>query len=69
MRAAASLLVAGLFCAGAVQGQQQSVTLQMQCRNLSGTGNYMAADGAYVNEWPAAPFRRVRPALRALRNR
>jgi hypothetical protein len=48
MKAAASLLVAGLFWAGAAQGQQ-SVTLQMQCRNLSGSGNYMAADETYVN--------------------
>src|SRR5271169_281221 len=55
MRAAASLLVAGLFCAGAVQGQQQSVTLQMQCRNLSGTGNYMAADESYVNGMACRP--------------
>jgi hypothetical protein len=55
MRAAASLLVAGLFCAGAVQGQQQSVTLQMQCRNLNGTGNYMAADESYVNGMACRP--------------
>ena len=48
MRAAASLLVAGLIWAGAAQGQQ-SVTLQMQCRNLGGSGNYIGADEAYVN--------------------
>src|ERR1700690_2091510 len=48
MKAAASLLVAGLMWAGAAQGQQ-SVTLQMQCRDLSGSGNYMAPDETYVN--------------------
>ena len=48
MKAAASLLIAGLICAGAAQGQQ-SVTLQMQCRNLGGSGNYIGADEAYVN--------------------
>jgi hypothetical protein len=48
MRAAASLLVAGLIWAGAAQGQQP-VTLQMQCRNLGGSGNYIGADEAYVN--------------------
>jgi hypothetical protein len=48
MKAAASLLVAGLMWAGAAQGQQ-SVTLQMQCRNLGGSGNYIGANEAYVN--------------------
>jgi hypothetical protein len=48
MKAAASLLVAGLMWAGAAQGQQ-AVTVQMQCRNLSGSGNFMAADESYVN--------------------
>src|SRR6202795_1477885 len=54
MKAAASLLVAGLVWAGAAQGQQ-SVTLQMQCRNLSGSGNYMAADETYVNGMACRP--------------
>ena len=54
MKAAASLLVAGLVWAGAAQGQQ-SVTLQMQCRNLSGSGNYMAADETYVNGMACHP--------------
>jgi hypothetical protein len=54
MKAAASLLVAGLVWAGAAQGQQ-SVTLQMQCRNLSGSGNYMAADETYVNGMGCRP--------------
>jgi hypothetical protein len=49
VKAAASLLVAGLISAGAAQGQQQTVTVQMQCRNLSGSGNFMAADETYVN--------------------
>jgi hypothetical protein len=48
MKAAASLLVAGLMWAGAAEGQQ-AVTLQMQCRNLSASGNFMAADESYVN--------------------
>jgi hypothetical protein len=48
MKAAASLLVAGLMWAGAAQGQQ-AVALQMQCRNLSGSGNFMAANETYVN--------------------
>ena len=54
MKAAASLLVAGLFCAGASQGQQL-VNLQMQCRNLSGSGNFMAADETYVNGMACRP--------------
>src|ERR1700675_1302473 len=54
MKAAASLLVAGLVWAGAAQGQQ-SVTLQMQCRNLSGSGNFMAADESYVNGMACHP--------------
>jgi hypothetical protein len=54
MKAAASLLVAGLVWAGAAQGQQ-SVTLQMQCRNLSGSGNYMAPDETYVNGMACHP--------------
>jgi hypothetical protein len=54
MKAAASLLVAGLICAGAAQGQQ-SVTLQMQCRNLNGSGNYMGADETYVNGMACHP--------------
>src|SRR5580692_10153984 len=48
MKAAASLLVAGLMWAGAAQGQQ-AVTVQMQCRNLGGSGNYIGANEAYVN--------------------
>jgi len=40
--------------AGVAQGQQ-SVTLQMQCRNLSGSGNYMAADETYVNGMACRP--------------
>jgi hypothetical protein len=54
MKAAASLLVAGLVLVGAAQGQQ-SVTLQMQCRNLHGSGNYMAADETYVNGMACKP--------------
>jgi hypothetical protein len=54
MKAAASLLVAGLMWAGAAQGQQ-AVTLQMQCRNLSGSGNFMAADESYVNGMACHP--------------
>jgi hypothetical protein len=54
MKAAASLLVAGMVWAGVAQGQQ-SVTLQMQCRNLSGSGNYMAADETYVNGMACRP--------------
>jgi hypothetical protein len=54
MKAAASLLVAGLVWAGVAQGQQ-SVTLQMQCRNLSGSGNYMASDETYVNGMACRP--------------
>jgi hypothetical protein len=54
MKAAASLLVAGLVWAGAAQGQQ-SVTLQMQCRNLSASGNYMAADETFVNGMACRP--------------
>jgi hypothetical protein len=54
MKAAASLLVAGLIWAGAAQGQQ-SVTLQMQCRNLSGAGNYMGPDETYVNGMACRP--------------
>src|ERR1700723_2220383 len=54
MKAAASLLVAGLMWAGVAQGQQ-SVTLQMQCRNLSGSGNFMAADETYVNGMACRP--------------
>ena len=54
MKAAASLLVAGLIWAGAAQGQQ-SVTVQMQCRNLSGSGNFMAADESYVNGMACHP--------------
>ncbi len=54
MKAAASLLVAGLIWAGAAQGQQ-SVTLQMQCRNLSGSGNFMGPDETYVNGMACRP--------------
>src|ERR1700691_3305440 len=54
MKAAASLLVAGLMWAGVAQGQQ-AVTLQMQCRNLSGSGNLMAADESYVNGMACHP--------------
>lgn len=54
MKAAASLLAAGLMWAGAAQGQQ-SVTLQMQCRNLGGSGNFMAADETYVNGMACRP--------------
>jgi hypothetical protein len=54
MKAAASLLVAGLIWAGAAQGQQ-AVTVQMQCRNLSGSGNFMAADESYVNGMACHP--------------
>ena len=54
MKAAASLLVAGLMWAGVAQGQQ-AVTLQMQCRNLSGSGNFMAADESYVNGMACHP--------------
>jgi hypothetical protein len=54
MKAAASLLVAGLVLVGAAQGQQ-SVTLQMQCRNLSGAGNYMGPDETYVNGMACKP--------------
>jgi hypothetical protein len=54
MKAAASLLVAGLVWAGAAEGQQP-VTLQMQCRNLSGSGNYMAAEETYVNRMACHP--------------
>jgi hypothetical protein len=54
MKAAASLLVAGLMWAGAAQGQQ-AVTVQMQCRNLSGSGNFMAADESYVNGMACHP--------------
>jgi hypothetical protein len=54
MKAAASLLVAGLVLVGAAQGQQ-AVTLQMQCRNLGGSGNYMAADETYVNGMACKP--------------
>ena len=54
MKAAASLLVAGLFWAGAAQGQQL-VNLQMQCRNLSGSGNFMAANETYVNGMACRP--------------
>ena len=49
MKAATSLLIAGLFCAGAVQAQQSSVTLQMQCRDLGGSGNFMQPNESYVN--------------------
>ncbi|HEY4950235.1 MAG TPA: hypothetical protein VIH88_07880 [Candidatus Acidoferrales bacterium] len=55
MKAAASLLIAGLFWAGAAQGQQ-SVNLQMQCRNLSGSGNFMAANETYVNGMACRPI-------------
>jgi hypothetical protein len=54
MKAAASLLVVGLMWAGAAQGQQ-AVTVQMQCRNLSGSGNFMAADESYVNGMACHP--------------
>ena len=54
MKAAASLLVAGLMCAGVAQGQQ-AVTVQMQCRNLSGSGNFMAAGESYVNGMACHP--------------
>lgn len=54
MKAAASLLVAGLMWGGAAQGQQ-AVTVQMQCRNLSGSGNFMAADESYVNGMACHP--------------
>jgi hypothetical protein len=54
MKAAASLLVAGLMWAGAAQGQQ-AVTVQMQCRNLSGSGNFMAAGESYVNGMACHP--------------
>jgi hypothetical protein len=54
MKAAASLLVAGLLWAGVAQGQQ-AVTLQMQCRNLSGSGNFMAANESYVNGMACHP--------------
>ena len=54
MKAAASLLVAGLMWAGVAQGQQ-AVTVQMQCRNLSGSGNFMAAGESYVNGMACHP--------------
>ncbi len=54
MKAAASLLVAGLMWAGAAQGQQ-AVTLQMQCRNLSGSGNFMAPNESYVDGMACHP--------------
>jgi hypothetical protein len=54
MKAAASLLVAGLMWAAVAQGQQ-AVTLQMQCRNLSGSGNFMAAGESYVNGMACHP--------------
>jgi hypothetical protein len=54
MKAAASLLVAGLMWAGVAQGQQ-AVTLQMRCRNLSGSGNFMAANESYVNGMACHP--------------
>ena len=54
MKAAASLLVAGLMWAGAAQGQQ-AVTLQMQCRNLSASGNFMAAGESYVDGMACHP--------------
>jgi hypothetical protein len=54
MKAAASLLVAGLMWAGVAQGQQ-AVTLQMQCRNLSASGNFMASDESYVNGMACHP--------------
>ena len=54
MKAAASLLVAGLMWAGAAQGQQ-AVTVEMQCRNLSGSGNFMAANESYVNGMACHP--------------
>jgi hypothetical protein len=54
MKAAASLLVAGLVWEGAAEGQQP-VALQMQRRNLSGSGNYMAAEETYVNGMACHP--------------
>jgi hypothetical protein len=54
MKAAASLLVAGLMWAGVAQGQQ-AMTVQMQCRNLSGSGNFMAAGESYVNGMACHP--------------
>ncbi len=54
MKAAASMLVAGLMWAGFAQGQQ-AVTLQMQCRDLSGSGNFMAAGESYVNGMACHP--------------
>jgi hypothetical protein len=54
MKAAASLLVAGLMWAAAAQGQQ-AVTVQMQCRNFSGSGNFMAAGESYVNGMACHP--------------
>ncbi len=54
MKAAASLLVAGLMWAGAAQGQQ-AVTLQMQCRNLSASGNFMVAGESYVDGMACHP--------------
>lgn len=54
MKAAASLLVAGLMWAGAAQGQQ-AVTLQTQCRNLSASGNFMAAGESYVDGMACHP--------------
>ncbi|MGB8802105.1 MAG: hypothetical protein WCC97_15575 [Candidatus Acidiferrales bacterium] len=54
MKAAASLLVAGLMWAGVAQGQQ-AVTLQMQCRNLSASGNFMAAGESYVDGMACHP--------------
>lgn len=54
MKAAASLLVAGLMWAGVAQGQQ-AMTVQMQCRNLTGSGNFMAAGESYVNGMACHP--------------
>ncbi|MFZ3217268.1 MAG: hypothetical protein WA192_14520 [Candidatus Acidiferrales bacterium] len=49
MRAAATMLAAGLLFAGAAYGQQQTVTLQMQCHDLGSTGFYMQSNESYVN--------------------
>lgn len=55
MRAAGSMLVAALLTAGAAHAQHQLITVQMQCRDLSASGNFIMANETYLNGMACHP--------------
>ena len=55
MKAAATLFAAVLFTSGAAMGQQQTAEVQMKCRDMAASGNFIFANETVVNGMACHP--------------